>query len=169
MKLALLFTFFILVNPLRARDLGDRERIQAEVTKILKKLGREEIVNYSRELVKKEFDLLEKEKKLEEERIKIEENRNNLRSKVKEFRVEQQGFLSCIYEKDNKGKKKIQHMVKTISKMKADAAANILSVQDPKIAIELLSLLDPSKVSKIFNKMKKEDSARLQKEFLSVQ
>ena len=56
-----------------------------------------------------------------------------------------------------------------LSGMKPDAAAQVLSVQDPLIAVKMISKLDSAKVSKIFNKMDKEVSARLQKQFLTMQ
>ena len=53
--------------------------------------------------------------------------------------------------------------------MKPQVAAEMLSVQESKLSVEIISKLDPVKVSKIFNLMDKEISARLQKEYLNMQ
>ena len=52
--------------------------------------------------------------------------------------------------------------------MRAAKAAEILSVQESDLTVQILGKLPPEKVSKIFNLMEKEVSARLQKQFMSM-
>ena len=59
-------------------------------------------------------------------------------------------------------------MVDVISGMRPQSAADVLSVQDVDISVKILGDLPPEKVSKIFNSMDKEISARLQKQFMSM-
>ena len=63
----------------------------------------------------------------------------------------------------------IDHLVQVVSGMKPQTAADMLAVQDSTLTVEIISKLDPTKVSKIFNLMDKEISARLQKEYLNMQ
>jgi len=88
--------------------------------------------------------------------------------KVQEFQEKQKTFLSCLDATDQKENKRIEHMVAVISGMKPQGAADILSVQGPEIAVQILGMLEPGKVSKIFNLMDKEISARLQKQYLNM-
>ena len=48
------------------------------------------------------------------------------------------------------------------------SAADILAIQDPDLSVRILAELDSTKMSKIFNLMDKEVSARLQKQFLQM-
>jgi flagellar motility protein MotE (MotC chaperone) len=59
-------------------------------------------------------------------------------------------------------------MVDVVSGMRPQNAADILSVQDVEIAVKILGKLEPTKVSKIFNSMDKEISARLQKQYMNM-
>ena len=59
-------------------------------------------------------------------------------------------------------------MVEIISGMKPVMAGNVLSVQDSDIAVKILSELPAMKISKIFNSMDKEISARLQKQYMNM-
>ena len=59
-------------------------------------------------------------------------------------------------------------MVDVISAMRPQNAADVLSVQDADISVQILEKLDPTKISKIFNSMDKEISARLQKQFMNM-
>ena len=145
------------------------EALKKEVELRLKRLKRNEIVGYSKELLKKEFDLKIKEKEFENRSLKLDQNTDMLEKKFTEFREQQQRFLACLDKSDKAEEGRILHMVEALSGMKPDAAAQVLSVQDAEIAVKMLAKLKSGKVSKIFNKMEKEVSARLQKQFLTMQ
>ena len=55
-----------------------------------------------------------------------------------------------------------------MSGMKPANAAELLSVQDSTISVQIISKLDPERVSKIFNLMDKAVSARLQKSYINM-
>jgi flagellar motility protein MotE (MotC chaperone) len=52
--------------------------------------------------------------------------------------------------------------------MKADKAAQVLAIQDPEITMKILGKLESKTVSRIFNLMDKEISARIQKQFMTM-
>lgn len=146
-----------------------QEALVKEVELKLKRLKQNEIVEYSKELLKKEYDLKIKEKEFDNRELKLSENTTLLEKKMGEFREQQNRFLACLQKTDKAEEGRVNHMVDALSGMKPDAAAKVLSVQDPGIAVKMISKLDSTKVSKIFNKMDKEVSARLQKQFLTMQ
>jgi flagellar motility protein MotE (MotC chaperone) len=80
----------------------------------------------------------------------------------------QKEFLGCIDTLKAEEDKRVTQMVEIISTMKADKAAQVLSIQDQELTIKILGLLDSRMVSKIFNLMDKEISARLQKQFMTM-
>lgn len=144
------------------------EALLKEVNKRMIKLGRKEIVNFSRELLDKEHALKLREMAVEKKEQEISISASDLQKKISKFQGRQSKLLACLDEVDNKKKKRIQHMVDAISGMRPNNAADVLSVQDAGIAVQILGLLDPAKVSKIFNQMDKEISARLQKQFMTM-
>lgn len=146
-----------------------QEALVKEVEMKLKRLKQNEIVDYSKELLKKEYDLKIKAKELSNKELKLKENTSQLEKKMSEFRGQQNKFLACLEDSDKAEEQRVNHMVEALSGMKPDAAAQVLSVQDAGIAVKMLAKLDSTKVSKIFNKMEKEVSARLQKQFLTMQ
>ncbi|MGB0454590.1 MAG: hypothetical protein ACPGJV_12855 [Bacteriovoracaceae bacterium] len=145
------------------------EKLNKEVELRLQKLKRHEIVKYSRELINKEYQIKVLEKELENKTYLLGQGEQDLEKKMGEFKKSQENFLSCVDKVEKDKEKRIGHMVDALSGMKPDAAAQVLSVQDASIAVKLIGMLDSVKVSKIFNKMDKEVSARLQKQFLNMQ
>lgn len=143
-------------------------KLSAEVEKRLKKLGQTRIVEFSKELLAKEEDLRVKELELNKSQQQLELNMKDFENKVKKFQEEQSKLLACIDDKDKEKSKRIGHLVEVISGMKPDKAASVLSVQDADIAVQILGLLEPTKVSKIFNLMDQEISARLQKQYMNM-
>ncbi len=139
-----------------------------EVRKRMLKLGRKEIVDFSKELLNKEHALKLREMGIEKKEQELEISKKDLNKKIEEFQKRQSKLLACLDEVDQKRKKRVQHMVEAISGMRPNSAADILSVQDAEIAVQILGMLDAVKVSKIFNKMDKEISARLQKQFMTM-
>ena len=143
--------------------------VKLEVKRRLKMLKKGEFVRFTSEL-------FEKEEKIKLAKISIEKKENLLKNsklsfnkQIKDFHKEQTKYLSCRSQTHKRKDKRIRHMVDVISGMKPLNASKILSVQDAKIAIDILSRLDAVKVSKIFNLMDKEISARLQKQYMTMQ
>lgn len=125
-------------------------------------------VDFSKELLQREKNLTLKELNLKKREEQLALSERDLSSKIVEFQKSQNKFLSCIDKNDQEKKKRINHMVDVMSGMRPQNAADVLSVQDSEIAVRILEELPPEKVSKIFNSMKKEISARLQKQFMNM-
>ena len=145
-----------------------KNKVEEEVVKKLAKVLDKGVVGFSK-------DLLEKEKVIEkrgqdiqarEDEIKVIEE--ELKKSIQKFSNRQKKVLGCLSDNEKKINQRVQHMVDVISGMKADSAAQVLSVQDSSISVQILSKLEPEKISKIFNVMDKEISARLQKEYMNM-
>lgn len=144
------------------------EIVKKETDRILVKIGKEGVVEFTNELLKKEKELKVKESDLKIKEEQIELGMGDFQKRVKEFQEKQKRLLACIDEVEEQQTKRIQHMVDTISGMRPQAASQVLSVQDPEIAVKILGMLDSEKTSKIFNFMDKEISARLQKQYMTM-
>ena len=187
MKTIVTFFFILLsINPLWAQDGEDapkkmedprekkytydefQEAVNVKIEKQLKRLGRGKIIGFSKELMKKEEVLKLREIELEKRAEQLQMNTSDFQKKVKTFQNRQLKFLGCLDESDKQKEKRITHMVDVVSGMKPLSAAEVLSVQDADISIKILGMLPPEKVSKIFNLMKKEISARLQKQYMTM-
>ena len=134
----------------------------------LVKLGNAKIVDFSKELLDRERQLEVQAQALERREQAVGKLNEDFAAQVKEFQEKQSKFLACLDETDQKEKNRLTHMVDVISGMKPNNAAEVLSVQDAGISVQILGELDPVKVSKIFNLMDKEISARLQKQYLTM-
>ncbi len=142
--------------------------VMKEVERRLVRLGKSEIVSFSKELMEKEKDLNVREGTLEQREQAIKISSQDLAKKVKEFEERQNKLIACLDGVDQQKNSRVKHMVETISGMKPQNAADLLSVQESDLAVEILGALEPAKVSKIFNLMDKEISARLQKQYMTM-
>ncbi len=142
--------------------------VDKELEKVLKKIGRGKMISFSKQLLKKEDVLLHRELQLKKQEDEFVNSRKNFKKQILEFQSRQNKFLSCRDDVDKKEKTRITHMVDVIAGMKPKNASDILSVQDSIISVKILSMLNPVKVSKIFNLMDKEISARLQKQYMTM-
>jgi len=145
-----------------------QEKLKNEVAARLEKLGNSSIVEFSKQLMEKEEKLRLFELELKQREDAITNSQRDLLDKIKSFQERQNKFLSCIDEGERKKQERIQHMVDSIAGMRPKSAADLLSVQEADISVQILSKLDATKVSKIFNLMDKEISARLQKQFMTM-
>lgn len=145
-----------------------QKAVLEEVERYLQKAGNRKLVDFSKELVKKDQGLKLKEIEIEKMQQELTHNRESFKKKVIEFQKRQERFIGCIDEKQGEKNKRITHMVDVISGMRPANAADVLSVQDADISVQILEKLDPTKISKIFNSMDKEISARLQKQFMNM-
>ena len=139
-----------------------------EATKLMKKAGSANLVDFSKELLEKEEILKNKELVIKKQQEELDLSRADFKNKLVEFQDSQKKFLGCVDEKNEKAEKRISQMVDVISGMKPQNAADVLTVQDPDLSVRILGELDSAKASKIFNLMDKEVSARLQKQFLQM-
>lgn len=158
-------------SPTTAKTYTEEEFKKALDTALEAKIRRvngTQMVDFSKELLQREetIKLKELEVKKQDEQLKM--NMSDFEKRVKEFQDTQKKFIGCIDEQEQKAQKRVTQMVDVISGMKPQSAANLLSVQESDIAVKILGQLDPIKVSKIFNLMDKEISAKLQKQFMTM-
>lgn len=142
--------------------------VSEELAKSMKKIGRTKLLDFSKELLDKEKALEEKEATLKKQADQLVLGEEELKKKFVEFKATQENFLACIDKDDQDQKNRITHMVNVVSSMKPQTASDLLSQQDPSLSVKILGLLDAAKVSKIFNLMDKEISAKLQKQYLTM-
>ncbi len=145
-----------------------RKAVMDEMEKRMRKIGRSKMTDFSNQLLKKEEELERRELELQKENQSLKINEKSFVKRVKLFNERQEKFISCLDSIDNKETKRIDHMVDVVSGMRPQNAADVLSVQDSALSVQILGKLDAVKVSKIFNLMDKEVSARLQKQYLTM-
>lgn len=145
-----------------------QKKLQEEVAKKLEKLGSGSLVDFSKQLMEKEEKLRITEIELKKREDSLANQNRDLTEGIKAFQAKQTKFLSCLDDNERKKQERIQHMVDSIAGMRPKSAADLLSVQEADITVQILSKLDSTKVSKIFNLMDKEISARLQKQFMTM-
>lgn len=145
------------------------EKLEKLLFEKLKRFGSDNMVGLSHELYEKEKGLELKENQIKNREEQVVVTEKELMKKIKELQSKEEKIISCLDDHDGKEKKRIDHMVDAISGMRPQNAADVLSVQDPDLSVRILDRLPASKVSKIFNSMKKEISARLQKQYMNME
>lgn len=176
--LIFLFLIFHAETVLSQNENTDNEKISDEkidalveerLNKILKKISTAKISEFSKSLLAKEKQLEIEAQQVEIRKLEITKMEKEVLKKVDEISKRQRKIIGCIDKNQKKRENRIDHLVQVVSGMKPQIAADMLAVQDSTLTVEIISKLDPTKVSKIFNLMDKEISARLQKEYLNMQ
>ena len=144
------------------------QKLEEEIVRRLAKVTGESLQDFAKSLLAKEKDLDSKMDDLNKREKELSIIEKGLQSKIKLFRDEQDKVIGCVRENEKDASKRIDHVVKVISGMKPANAAEVLTVQDSGISVQIISKLNPEKVSKIFNLMDKEISARLQKSYINM-
>lgn len=144
------------------------DAVEKEVNVRLQKYKPSNIVNLSKEFMKKEREFELKELELKKAQDSVRAGERDLQSKLRDLQGKSKKLLGCLDKNDENQSKRVGHMVDVVSGMRPQNAADILSVQDVEIAVRILGKLEPTKVSKIFNSMDKEISARLQKQYMNM-
>jgi flagellar motility protein MotE (MotC chaperone) len=144
------------------------DAVEKEVKNRMEKYGSENMVSLTREIMKKEREIELEQQKNKQKQTELIAIEKDLKARIKEFQNQQQKLLGCLDDNDQKQTKRVNHMVEVVSGMRPATAADVLSVQDVDIAVRILGKLEAVKVSKIFNSMDKEISARLQKQFMNM-
>lgn len=144
------------------------EKLEKLLFEKLKRFGSENLISLSEELLQKEKALVKRESDVKHKEEQIQVVEKELTRKIKDLQTREDKILACLDQHDGKEKKRIDHMVDAVSGMRPQSAADVLSVQDPDISVKILDRLPAAKVSKIFNSMKKEISARLQKQYMNM-
>lgn len=134
----------------------------------LKKINPQGIAEFGEEMLLKEKKLLLKEERLVQREKELELSEKDLATRYQKFFQEQEKFIGCLDNQAKEVQGRVDRMVNVLAGMRPKNAADILSVQDDDVSVRILERLDPAKISKIFNSMEKEISARLQKKYLSM-
>ncbi len=178
LPLAILMSLFLCPQIALAKDKKEtnekksysQEEFEEEVHKRVKAkilaLRGNKLVDFSKGLLEKERVLRIKDLDVGNREKALSLQASSFEKRLKEFQESQSNLIACIDQQDKQKKDRVTHMVDVISGMKPAKAAEVLSVQDSEISVQILSMLEAVKVSKIFNLMDKEISARLQKQYL---
>jgi flagellar motility protein MotE (MotC chaperone) len=142
--------------------------VAEQVRKKVDEVKNKSVSDLTKELITKEESIRLRELELEKREDQIKVNSSEIEKKIKVFNAQQTSVLGCVERNDEELKTRISQQVDVVSNMKPEKAAQLLSVQDANIAVQILQLLDPKKASKIFNLMEKEVSARLQKQYMDM-
>ena len=145
-----------------------KKRIKEKVGQVLEKIRPKNLTNFSRELIEKEEGLRVREFEAEKKEEQLALLSQELEKKILDFQKNQENFIACAEGVNKEGEDRIKHMVSVVSSMRPQSAADILSVQEPSLAVNIMGLLTAEKVAKIFNLMDKEISARLQKQYMTM-
>lgn len=143
-----------------------QKKLSEEVIKKVDSIKNKSITELTKELLEKEEKLRTREEELQKREDSLKVSQEEVAKKYVEITEHQKKILGCVEKNQNESKGRIGQLVEMVSNMKPDKAAEVLSIQDSDIAVQILQVLDPKKASKIFNFMEKDVSAKLQKQYL---
>jgi flagellar motility protein MotE (MotC chaperone) len=144
------------------------EKVNEEVQKKINEIKKKSVAELTRELIEKEKNLKLREHLLGAKQEKLDLATKNFEAKVSKLDEKRRKIIGCMEENERRKAERVNQLVKVISGMKPNKAAELLTVQDESISVRIISQLEAEKASKIFNLMKKETSARLQKKYLNM-
>lgn len=144
------------------------KKVFAEVKKKVDSIKLKSVSDLTRELLDKEEQLKLREIELQKHQDSIKVSEGDITRRYSELAHKQKSFIGCVERNNEEGKARIGQLVDMVSNMKPQKAADVLSVQDSDVAVQILQLIDPKKASKIFNFMDKDTSAKLQKQYLQM-
>lgn len=162
------FTVFAAPDPKVYTEKDFIKKVNDEVKKKVDTIKNKSVSDLTKELLDKEEKLRLREIELQKEHDSLKVSEGELAKKYSDFETRQRAFLGCIKNNEEESKARVGQLVETISNMKPQKAAEILSVQDSEIAVRILQMINPKTASKIFNFMDKEVSAKLQKQYLEM-
>lgn len=169
MKFLVLICFSLLVTPVFSKTYTEEEfikKVNEEVKKKVDSIKNSSVSELTKELLDKDEKLKLKELELQKQQDSLKVSEGEIAKRYAELSAKQQHFIGCVEKNEDDSKARIGQVVETISNMKPQKAAEVLSVQDSEIAVKILQMIDAKKASKIFNFMDKEISAKLQKQYL---
>ncbi|MFA5584504.1 MAG: hypothetical protein WDA09_09850 [Bacteriovoracaceae bacterium] len=144
------------------------KKVTEEVSAQVDKIKKVSVTDLTKELVKKNEEISLKELELKKREDALLAAEKELASKYIEVDKKQKQIIGCIDKNNEDEKLRITQVVDMISNMRPQKAAEVLSVQDSIIAVQILQQIDAKKASKIFNFMDKDVSAKLQKQYLQM-
>lgn len=144
------------------------KKVNEETKKKVDTIKIQSVSELTKELLDKEEKLKIRELELQKEADALKVAESDLTKKYSEFEHRQKAFIGCVKQNEDESKGRVGQLVDMVSNMKPQKAAEVLSVQDPDIAVKILQMIDAKKASKIFNFMEKDVSAKLQKQYLQM-
>lgn len=156
---------FANIEPKNDFDQKVKEEVERQINLIKKK----SIAQLTSELLEKERELQRISSQLDARSEQLKIGEVSLMKKIDEFEDQKNKIFGCLDENEKGAQMRIKQLVDVVSNMKPQKAADLLSVQEASISIQIIEKIDPQKASKIFNLMDKEVSARLQKQYLIMQ
>ena len=171
MGVAFFFTFVVYAKEVK-KTYSAQDFEQAVMKAVEQRVNKVQVSNlsaFSKDLLHRESQLNQRERLLQGREQQIVINAKDFAGRVKEFEQRQQKLLGCLDEMSKKKEQRVERLVAIIGGMKPAKAADILSIQQPDLAVQILGGLAPARTSKIFNLMGKEISASLQKRYLLMQ
>ncbi len=173
MKFLLFIIFFSLgisaaADPKIYTEIDFVKKVNDEVKKKVDTVKNKSVSELTKELLDKEEKLRLREIELQKEQDSLKVSEGELSKKYADFESRQRSFLGCVKNNEEESKGRVGQLVETISNMKPQKAAELLSVQDSEIAVRILQAINPKTASKIFNFMDKDVSAKLQKQYLEM-
>ena len=174
MKLiSLIITLFSLSTVFSADKKYTQEefdkKLKEELEKKVDLLKKKSLSQLTKELLEKDRELTKREEALKAREELIKKGEVSLAKNIENLELEKKRLIGCLDDNKKGEVMRVGQLVKVISNMKPQKAADLLSVQESTISIKILEKIDPTKASKIFNLMDKEVSARLQKQYLNMQ
>ena len=144
------------------------KRLQKSIEDVMRKIRPKNIATFSQRLLSKEQRLRVRDLEVSKREEQLDILSKELEGKIRDFKGRQEKFLLCAGEVGKKEDERAKHMVDVVGGMRPQNAADVLSVQDTELAVKIMAMLSSEKVSKIFNLMDKEISARLQKYYMTM-
>ncbi len=163
-----LFIFQVHADEKIYSELQMKEKVKEEVLKKIEGIKKKSVADLTKELLERESELNKRESEIKQREELLKASVDGFERRVSLFEQEQNKIIGCLDENKARKAQRVAKLVKMVSGMKPDKAAELLSVQDIDISVSLISQLEPDKASKIFNLMNKETSARLQKQYLNM-
>lgn len=169
MKTILVLTLGLITLNVFAKTYSEEEfikKVNEEVKKKVDTIKNKSVSDLTKELLDKEEKLKLKEIELQKQQDSLRVSEGEIAKRYSELSAKQKTLIGCAEKNQEDSKARIGQLVELMTNMKPDKAAEILSVQDSAIAVQILQMIDAKKASKIFNFMDKEISAKLQKQYL---
>ena len=144
------------------------KRVEEKLDKIIKRVKKKSVAELTKEILDREKGIEKRELSVKIKEEKYHNTAKDFERQIAEFENRQTDFIACVDKTNQEQDTRIKKMVEVVANMKPAKAADIISVQDQDIAVRILSKLDTTKASKIFNLLDKEKSAQLQKMYLNM-
>jgi flagellar motility protein MotE (MotC chaperone) len=169
MKILLGLILLITTSIAQAKTYTEEDfikKVNDEVKKKVDSIKNKSVSDLTKELLDKEQSLKLKELELQKHQDALKVSEGEIAKRYAELSEKQRTLIGCAEKNMEDSKARIGQLVELMTNMKPEKAAEILSVQESDIAVQILQMIDAKKASKIFNFMDKDISAKLQKQYL---